>query len=100
MEYPIALITAYKCRQISKEQFEKQFSALQGFDNSIKSYGNKSGIYAEYRGRKAHIRYNVLEWKEKDGKLKTAYSYKEYLIRVDSEETRAAKCKNSYLMNY
>ena len=45
--YPIELITNYRAGKISRQQFCHEWAKLQGFDDTVKGYGNKHGIFMQ-----------------------------------------------------
>ena len=88
MNYPINLVRAYKAREISRTEFCRRYAALQGFDDTVKGYGNKRGIFITYRGRTARITNGLLVWGENQ-KTHTAKTIKELKIKVDYYEQEA-----------
>jgi hypothetical protein len=88
MNYPINLVKAYKAHEISRAELCRRYAALQGFDNTVKGYGNKHGTFITYRGRTARITNGLLVWGE-NHKTHTAKTIKEMKIKVDYYEQEA-----------
>lgn len=82
--YPIELITNYRAGKISRQQFCHEWAKLQGFDNTVKGYGNKQGIYLKYRGRTARIINGLLVWVE-NHKTYTAKTIREMKNKIDAQ---------------
>ena len=89
MNYPIQIITNYRAGKISRQQFCHEWAKLQGFDDTVKGYGNDAGIFLEYRNRHAKINGDVIVWQE-NGQQYTARSFKELKIKIDILEIKAA----------
>ena len=89
MNYPINLVKAYKAREISRAEFCRRYAALQGYNDTVKGYGNDAGIFLEYRNRHAKINGDVIVWQENDQQY-TARSVKELKIKSDILEIKAA----------
>ena len=89
MNYPINLVRAYKAREISRAEFCRRYAALQGYNDTVKGYGNDAGIFLEYRNRRAKINGDVIVWQE-NGQQYTARSFKELKIKIDILEIKAA----------
>ena len=89
MNYPINLVKAYKAREISRAEFCRRYAALQGYNDTVKGYGNAAGIFVEYRNRHAKINGDVIVWQE-NGQQYTARSFKELKIKIDILEIKAA----------
>ena len=89
MNYPINLVRAYKAREISRAEFCRRYAALQGYNDTVKGYGNDAGIFLEYRNRHAKINGDVIVWQE-NGQQYTACSFKELKIKIDILEIKAA----------
>jgi hypothetical protein len=85
MNYPINLIQAYKAHEISRAELCRRYAALQGFDDTVKGYGNNHGIFITYRGRTARITNDLLVWSENQ-KTHKAKTIKELKIKVDYYE--------------
>ena len=58
------LITNYRAGKINHQQFCHAWAQLQGFDDTVKGYGNKHGTFITYRGRTARITNGLLVWGE------------------------------------
>ena len=58
------LITKRRNGEITRQQFCHEWAKLQGFDDTVKGYGNKHGIFMQYRGRTAKIINCLLTWVE------------------------------------
>ena len=80
--YPLGLITNYRAGNITRQQFCHEWAKLQGFDDTVKGYGNKQGIFMRYRGRTARIINCLLTWGEK-GKKRTAKTIREMKNKID-----------------
>ena len=59
-----AIITKRRNGEITRQQFCHAWAQLQGFDDTVKGYGNKHGIFITYRGRTARITNDLLVWVE------------------------------------
>ena len=66
--YPLGLITNYRAGNITRQQFCHEWAKLQGFDDTVKGYGNKHGTFITYRGRTARITNALLVWGENTAK--------------------------------
>lgn len=88
MNYPINLVKAYKAHENSRIEFCRRYAALQGFDNTVKGFGNNHGIFITYRGRIATITNGLLIWCE-NKKIHKAKTIKEMKIKVDYYEQEA-----------
>ena len=66
--YPLALIKNYSAGEITRQQFCHAWAQLQGFDDTVKGYGNKHGTFITYRGRTARITNGLLVWGENTAK--------------------------------
>ena len=66
--YPFELINNYRAGKISRQQFCHEWAKLQGFDDTVKGYGNKHGTFITYRGRTARITNGLLCWENKTAK--------------------------------
>ena len=62
------LITNYRAGKINHQQFCHAWAQLQGFDDTVKGYGNKHGTFITYRGRTARITNGLLVWGENTAK--------------------------------
>ena len=80
--YPIELITNYRAGKISRQQFCHEWAKLQGFDDTVKGYGNKHGIFMRYRERTARIANGLLIWRENRW-IRTAKSIREMKTKID-----------------
>ena len=80
--YPLGLITNYRAGNITRQQFCHEWAKLQGFDDTVKGYGNKHGTFLTYRGRTARITNGLLVWGE-NHKLHTAKSIREMKTQID-----------------
>ena len=80
--YPIELITSYRAGKISRQQFCHEWAKLQGFDDTVKGYGNKHGTFITYRGRTAKITNGILVWVE-NRKTYTAKTIREMKNKID-----------------
>ena len=58
------LITNYRAGKINHQKFCHAWAELQGFDDTVKGYGNKHGTFITYRGRTARITNDLLVWFE------------------------------------
>lgn len=87
-DYPNALLAAYRDGNIDRQQFCHAWAQLQGFDDTVKGYGNKHGTFIKYRGRTARITNGLLVWGEKQ-KIHKAKTIKELKIKVDYYEQEA-----------
>ena len=92
--YPLGLITNYRAGNITRQQFCHEWAKLQGFDDTVKGYGNKHGTFITYRGIKAEIRNGLLCWKNKTAKTvfefqrKVDFSKNDYpILTVDQQKT-------------
>lgn len=85
--YPIQIITNYRAGKISRQQFCHAWAQLQGFDDTVKGYGNKHGTFITYRGRTARITNGLLVWGE-NHKTHTAKSIRVMKIKIDINEQR------------
>ena len=65
---PFELINNYRAGKISRQQFCHEWAKLQGFDDTVKGYGNKHGTFITYRGRTARITNGLLVWGENTAK--------------------------------
>lgn len=83
------LITKRRNGEITRQQFCHAWAQLQGFDDTVKGYGNKHGIFITYRGRTARITNGLLVWGE--NKTHTAKTIKELKIKIDYYELQEAK---------
>ena len=88
--YPNALLAAYRYGNIDRQQFCHAWAQLQGFDDTVKGYGNKHGTFLNYRGRTAIITNGLLVWGENQ-KTHTAKTIQEMKIKVDYYEQQEAK---------
>ena len=84
------LITNYRAGKINRQQFCHEWAKLQGFDDTVKGYGNKHGTFITYRGRTAKIANRLLVWNEthtihtkKQIYAHTAKSIREMKIKID-----------------
>ena len=84
------LITNYRAGKINRQQFCHAWAQLQGFDDTVKGYGNKHGTFITYRGRTARITNGLLFWVE-NHKTHTAKIIKELKIKIDYYEQQEAK---------
>ena len=80
--YPLGLITNYRAGNITRQQFCHEWAKLQGFDDTVKGYGNKHGIFMQYRGRTAKIINCILTWVE-NHKTQTAKTIREMKNKID-----------------
>ena len=76
------LITNYRAGKINHQQFCHAWAQLQGFDDTVKGYGNKHGTFITYRGRTARITNGLLVWVENQ-KTHTAKTIHEMKIKID-----------------
>ena len=76
------LITKKRNGEITRQQFCHEWAKLQGFDDTVKSYGNQKGIFMIYRGRTARITNGLLVWVE-NRKTHTAKSIREMKNKID-----------------
>ena len=76
------LITNYRAGKINRQQFCHAWAQLQGFDDTVKCYGNKQGIVIKYRGRTAKIINCLLTWVE-NNKTHTAKTIHDMKIKID-----------------
>ena len=81
------LITKKRNGEITRQQFCHAWAQLQGFDDTVKGYGNKHGIFITYRGRTARITNGLLVWCE-NNKTHTAKTIHEMKIKIDIYEQR------------
>ena len=77
-----AIITKRRNGEITRQQFCHAWAKLQGFDDTVKGYGNKHGIFMQYRGRTAKIINCLLTWVE-NHKTHTAKSIREMKNKID-----------------
>ena len=84
----ISIITSYRAGKITRLQFCHAWAQLQGFDDTVKGYGNKHGTFLTYRGRTARITNGLLVWGD-NHKTHTAKTIKELKIKVDYYEQEA-----------
>ena len=80
--YPIPIITNYRAGKISRKQFCQEWAKIKGFDDTVKRYGNKHGIFMQYRGRTAKIINCLLTWVENQ-KTYTAKTIREMKNKID-----------------
>ena len=59
-----AIITKRRNGEITRQQFCHAWAKLQGYDDTVKGYGNKHGTFVTYRGRTAKIANRLLVWNE------------------------------------
>ena len=76
------LITNYRAGKINRQQFCHAWAKLQGFDDTVKCYGNKQGIVIKYRGRTAKIINGLLTWVE-NNKTHTAKTIHDMKTKID-----------------
>ena len=76
------LITNYRAGKINRQQFCHAWAQLQGFDDTVKCYGNKQGIVIKYRGRTAKIINCLLTWVE-NNKTHTAKTIHDMKTKID-----------------
>src|SRR5574344_1685812 len=94
--YPNALLAAYRYGNIDRRQFCHAWAQLQGFDDTVKGYGNNHGTCITYRGRNARITNGLLVWGE-NHKTHTAKTIKELKIKIDYyEQQKVDYSKNDY----
>lgn len=79
------IITSYRGGKITRQQFCHAWAQLQGFDDTVKGYGNNHGTFITYRGRTARITNGLLVWDD-NRKTHTAKTIKEMKIKVDYYE--------------
>lgn len=84
----IRIITSYRAGKITRQQFCHAWAQLQGFDDTVKGYGNNHGTFITYRGRTARITNGLLVWGENQ-KIHKAKTIKEMKIKVDYYEQEA-----------
>ena len=77
-----AIITKRRNGEITRQQFCHAWAQLQGFDDTVKGYGNKHGTFITYRGRTARIRNDLLVWIENQ-KTQTAKTIRDMKIKID-----------------
>ena len=75
------LITNYRAGKINHQQFCHAWAELQGFDDTVKGYGNKHGTFITYRGRTARITNDLLVWFENT--RHTAKSIRDMKTKID-----------------
>ena len=80
--YPLGLITNYRAGNITRQQFCHEWAKLQGFDDTVKGYGNKHGTFITYRGRTARITNGLLVWCE-NHKTHTAKTIRDMKNKID-----------------
>ena len=66
--YPLQLVKVFRAGEITRQQFCHAWAKLQGFDDTVKGYGNKHGTFITYRGRTARITNGLLVWGENTAK--------------------------------
>ena len=76
------LITKKRNGEITRQQFCHEWAKLQDFDDTVKGYGNKQGIFLKYRGRTAKIINCLLTWVE-NHKTQTAKTIREMKNKID-----------------
>ena len=76
------LIAKRRNGEITRQQFCHAWAQLQGFDDTVKGYGNKQGTFLIYRGRTARITNGLLVWVE-NHKTHTAKTIHEMKIKID-----------------
>ena len=76
------LIKKRRNGEITRQQFCHAWAQLQGFDDTVKGYGNKHGIFMQYRRRTAKITNCLLTWVE-NRKTHTAKSIREMKNKID-----------------
>lgn len=79
------LIKKRRNGEITRQQFCHAWAQLQGFDDTVKGYGNKHGTFITYRGRTARITNGLLFWVE-NHKTHTAKSIQEMKTKIDIYE--------------
>ena len=77
-----AIITKRRNGEITRQQFCHAWAQLQGFDDTVKGYGNKHGTFITYRGRTARITNDLLVWVE-NYKTHIAKSIREMKNKID-----------------
>ena len=77
-----AIITKRRNGEITRQQFCHAWAQLQGFDDTVKGYGNKHGTFITYRGRTAKIINCLLTWVE-NHKTHTAKTIREMKNKID-----------------
>ena len=77
-----AIITKRRNGEITRQQFCHAWAQLQGFDDTVKGYGNKHGTFITYRGRTAKIINCLLTWVE-NHKTQTAKTIREMKNKID-----------------
>ena len=77
-----AIITKRRNGEITRQQFCHAWAQLQGFDDTVKGYGNKHGTFITYRGRTARITNDLLVWVE-NHKTQTAKKIREMKNKID-----------------
>ena len=77
-----AIITKRRNGEITRQQFCHAWAQLQGFDDTVKGYGNKHGTFITYRGRAAKITNGILVWVE-NRKTYTAKTINEMKTKID-----------------
>ena len=77
-----AIITKRRNGEITRQQFCHAWAQLQGFDDTVKGYGNKHGTFITYRGRTARITNDLLVWVE-NHKTQTAKTIREMKNKID-----------------
>ena len=65
---PLQLVKVFRAGEITRQQFCHAWAQLQGFDDTVKGYGNKHGTFITYRGRTARITNGLLVWGENTAK--------------------------------
>ena len=76
------LITKRRNGEITRQQFCHAWAQLQGFDDTVKGYGNKHGTFITYRGRTARITNGLLVWFE-NHKTYTAKTIRDMKTKID-----------------
>ena len=76
-----AIITKRRNGEITRQQFCHAWAQLQGFDDTVKGYGNKHGTFITYRGRTARITNDLLVWVENT--RHTAKSIRDMKTKID-----------------
>ena len=77
------LITNYRAGKINHQQFCHAWAQLQGFDDTVKGYGNNQDQFIIYRGRAAKITNGILGWVE-NRKTDKAKSIHEMKTKIDT----------------
>lgn len=90
MAYQKELIQAYRSGQISRIEFCHRWAQSQGFDDTVKGYGNKYGTFITYRGRTARIQNGALVWSENHN-THSARAIPEMKTKIDLIEREGAK---------